>query len=236
MLRRPQTLAPSSGDNSAAVGTYMTGVLGSTVTVTGAATDQRYNGEGHVTGPGTGSISLTLGTSNGATASSSNSTLNSSCGTPPCYDTFLANTTDSSKQISQEFTMLFQNTQSGSVSFDYEIFPDISGSPDFIFKAWDGAVLVSTFTTLGVTPGTTDGNATKSPLGNEASKQFIGTWSSGSPLTFTKLEFIDWPATVGVDNLKISQVPEPRGGVLFLGLVLVAAVAGAKMRRALVKP
>jgi hypothetical protein len=229
----------SSGDNSSAVGTYMTGIVGSTVTVVGAATDQKYNGDAHVTGPGNGSISLTLGTSDGATASNTNSTLNKVSGNV-VYDTFLANTAENSNgtakaQISQEIDMTFAHAITGVVSFDYEVFPDITGAPDFIFQAWNGATLVGTFTTLGVKPGTTNGNSTTSPLGAETSFQFIGVGNSGaSPITFTTLKFIDWPATIGVDNLKIAT-PEPRGYALLLGGLMLALFVGTKLRQNLAK-
>src|SRR5579862_4129309 len=65
----------SSGANSTSISNYMNGILGcSCVTVTGAVADKTYNGEGFVTGPGSShaSKSLTLGNSDGATASNSN--------------------------------------------------------------------------------------------------------------------------------------------------------------------
>lgn len=234
------SLGVSSGDNSSAVGTYMSGILGSTVTVTGAATDQKYNGDGHVTGPGSPApVSLTLGTSDGATASNSNSVLNKVSGSV-VYDTFLANTTENSNgtaksQISQEIDMQFATAQTGVVSFDYEIFPDVTNAPDFTFYAYNGASLVATFHTLGVTPNTTDGNSTHSPTDNtETNKQFIGTYAGSSVITFTRLEFHDWPATIGVDNLKIAT-PEPRGVAFLMGGVMLALFAGTKLRKGLAK-
>jgi hypothetical protein len=228
----------SSGAGTSSIQTYMNGVMGCSncVTVTGAVADRTYNGEGHVTGPGNGSTSLTLGTSDGATASNSNSTTSS-------YDTFLANTKDNGTQISQQIVMTFSNGHAlnGFIGFDYEVFPDISGSPDFIFKAWSGSSLVATFTRLGVTPGTTDGTATHSPSSgsssSEASQQYIGTWLSSSALSnITELDFIDWPATIGVDNLSISSstnqssVPEP-GSVMLLASVLAASAASLAARK-----
>lgn len=220
-----------SGANSSSIQSYMDGVAGcaSCVTVTGAVADQTYNGEGYVTGPGNGSKSLTLGTSDGASQSASNSLLNRA------YDTFIANTNDSSHQISNQIIIDFSSghTLSGMLSFDYEIFPDISGSPDFIFKAWSGSNLVATWTQYGVTPGTTDGNATHSPNHQgpnqtETNKQYIGTWSSQTPLNnITELDFIDWPATIGVDNLKFASTPEP-GPLLLLGSVLAGLVCFRK--------
>ncbi len=227
----------SSGANNSSIQTYMNGVLGCAgcVTVTGAVADRTYNGEGYVTGPGNGSKSLTLGTSDGAAGSNSNSTVNST------YDTFLANTNDSSHQISNQIVIRFGSgyALNGPISFDYEIFPDISGSPDFTFKAWNGSTLLASWTQLGVTPNTTDGNATHSPKhpgpsGTETNKQYMGTWSSGAPLNnVTELDFIDWPATIGVDNLKIASAPEP-GTLLLFGTGLAALFCFRKRLRSAV--
>jgi hypothetical protein len=216
---------PNNNTASNSIQGYMNSVLGcaNCVTVTGAVADKTYNGEGYVTGPGTGRKSLTLGTSDGATASNSNSTVNSS------YDTFIANTNDSSHQVSNQITMKFIGTSlSGPISFDFEIFPDGTANqpPDFEFVAKDinGNVLAS-FVQLGATPGTTDGTAKHSPnhqgSGNtnkEPNKQWIGTYTSPSLTGVTELDFIDWPATIAVDDLVItrSTVPEP-GSMILLG-------------------
>jgi hypothetical protein len=234
-------LSVSSGDNSGAVGTYMSGLFGGTVTVTGAATNQKYNGDGFVTGPGSGSISLTLGTSDGATASNTSPSLLNMSNGHVAYDTFISTTVENSdgtanSKISSEIDMTFSHAVTGVVSFDFEIFPDISGAPDFAFNAFNGLVQTATFSQLGLTPGTTNGTSTKSPKSsNETNKQYIGTWSSLSPITFTTLKFIDWPATIAVDNLRISQVPEPRGGALILGAFVIVGLAGNKLRRAFAK-
>jgi hypothetical protein len=246
----------SSGANSAAIQTYMQNVLnaagctGCTVTVytggsSGAVADQTYNGEGHVTGPGTPATkSLTLGDSNGATQSNTTSTVNST------YDTFIANTNDSSGQVSQQITVQFHGIAGLTItSFDYEIFPDgtcsalTSGScggapsngiypnqPDLEFAAGNstngtvgagGDTIQQTY--YGITPGSgSDGNTNNSPLSNsEAAPQLIGTWS-GSLTGATELDFVDWPATIGIDNLAISYNttnPEPASLILLGTLV-----------------
>jgi hypothetical protein len=62
----------------------------------------------------------------------------------------------------------------------------------------------------------------------ETAPQLIGTYSVN--LTgATSLEFIDWPATIGVDNMTLT--PEPKGEVFVLGLLALVAIAGAKLRR-----
>lgn len=248
----------ASGATSAQIQAYMDAVLsasgctGCSATVIGAIADQTYNGENNVTGPGTGSKSLTLGDSTGATASTTTSTLNSS------YDTFIANTSDSSSQISQQITVQFAGITGLTVtSFAYEIFPDgtcpklasgncgasgagtpsgYANQPDLDFEAGTNTngtdALVQTY--YGVTPGTTNGNAVKSPgSSNELAPQLIGTWT-GSLTGDTELDFVDWPATIGIDNLTISYttgggggqepaVPEPAAIALLGTLVVLLA-------------
>lgn len=140
-----------------------------------------------------------------------------------------------------------------SISFDYEIFPNIGmadgrghdmnspGWPDFTFKA-DGAVI---FRAFGVLPGK-QGTFSQSPnsLKNQSdpfehSPQLIA--SSGTilfPDGVKKLEFIDWPPVIGVNNLQFSAsplsapvpAPEPAMLVLF-GLAVAGAGAYAWRRR-----
>jgi len=223
----------AAGATLTQIATYMNGVLtaggclGCSVTVTGAAVDHTYNGDGHVTGPGTSSASksLTLGDSNGATASNTTSTVSSST-----TDNFIANTTDSSGFVSSEMTIKFNGfTVNGTVAFDYEIFPDgtcpslsncgtgNANLPDFEFAVNGGT---NVWTKQGAVPGTTNGSAVHSPnsgTGTELSPQLIGTYS-GSLSGVHELDFIDWPATIGVDNLTITTA-EP-GTLLLLGMGL----------------
>ncbi|HLH00530.1 MAG TPA: hypothetical protein VKX49_29770 [Bryobacteraceae bacterium] len=232
----------SSGSNSTAIANYIDGVLGCVgcVTVTGAVADRTYNGENHVVGPN--GVSRTLGNTDGATD-------NSSTATATTNDTFISNITDGSSQISNEMIMSFSGMKlNGTLSFDYEIFPDNScpnryscsgGPPDFEFAVNGSATPV--FTTLGVFPSSTgtDGTSTHSPLSgtyfNELSAQYIGTWS-GTVSNATELDFIDWPAAIGVDNIHYtSTVPEPRGGAFLIGGLLLAAVAFTKLRHSAVR-
>ena len=220
------SLSPSAGNNSTNIANYMDGVLGCVgcVTVTGAATVKTYTGDGHVVGPGTTgtTTSLTLGNTDGATSSNSNSVLNGA------YDTFISNTAftgGSPTQISQQMIMTFSSAfaLNGTLSFDYEIFPDASGTasnpPDLIFNAWNGGSLLQTKTFLGVVPGTAPIGSIRSPISShETSPQIIGTYSTGPLTHVTELDFIDWPATIAIDNLKITPTPEPR----FYGLLLAA--------------
>jgi hypothetical protein len=244
--------------------TYMDSVLtaagctGCSVQVTGAFADQTWNGDGHVTGPGatSASKSYTLGTSNGpyTAGSNTNSVVNST------YDTFLATTNDADSATDSQITMKFSGfTINGSASFDYEIFPNINctaltpsscggtgdpNQPDFKFEAGTNSTgtdpLVNSFGTngvqLGVTPGTTNGNTNNSPdSGSETAPQYIGSWS-GSLSGVNELDFVDWPATIGVDNLSVSwntstsPVPEPYSLLLF-GTVVAAIGLRKKIRK-----
>ena len=216
--------APASGGvgPTASITNYMNSILGcNCVLVSGAVADKTYNGEGFAVGPGTGATSLTLGTSDFATNNAA--ALNKDATGKVVNDTFIATTNDSFTKISTQMTMQFINgfTFTGTVSFDYEIFPDgtsgadLTNPPDFEFAVNGGAPVVK----LGVVPGTTNGSSTHSPKSGSVNKepnlQYIGTWSQ--PVTgANRLDFIDWPPTIGIDNLVISRVPEP-GTIVLLG-------------------
>jgi hypothetical protein len=222
--------------NNNAVETYMNGVLsttlgaGKTADVTWAKASKTYNGDGHVVGPTVNGKrkSLTLGTSDDAGPYNSTT------------DTFIHNVSGEDR-----FVMQFAGFRIYSVSFDYEIFPDGScpdytklkcdspsdlNWPDFKFEADD--VLI--FEQDGVTPGTSPGAPyTQSPSSvNERAPQFLG--QSGMyyfPDGVTKLEFIDWPSTVGIDNLVITTtIPEP-GSIVLLGTILLGAAGFMRRRR-----
>ena len=232
----PGALAP--GSTNAQIAQYMDGLLGcvNCVTVSGASVDTTYSGDSHVVG--NNGKSLTLGTSNGAT---NNSTLTPSS----TYDNFLSNVTNSASTVSNGITMTFSQPVNLK-SFDFEIFPDAScpnkyscpSLPDF--ELYINGSGTATFTQLGAFPGSTsnssthtgtDGSSTKSPYsgsGTEQAAQWIGTWS-GNLTNVTEIQFMDWPAAIGVDNIDFGTVPEPRGGALLLGGLLLAGLAGKKL-------
>jgi len=232
-------LSASEGFNGTAA---TCGSLCVTVVATGnsgAVADQAYNGEGHVVGPG--GASRTLGNTDGATSNSST--------TPTTADTFIANTGDcgggctnngaNPNNVTNQITLQF-STGVSVTSFDYEIFPCAVGGtctspPGLTFEAGnnsngsDATVVALT----GVTPSASgsDGSSIYSPDNPqskhvaESSSQAIGVWA-GSTGTDKEFDFVDWPATIGIDNLTISYntttpVPEPAGIALFGTLVFL---------------
>jgi hypothetical protein len=255
----------ATGNQDTAIAHYMDTLLGGScatlfncVTVTGlqsngtpggfVATDETYTGDGHVVSNTSGK-SLTLGDSNGATSNSSVA--------PGATDIFLANTDDSRNQLSQGIEITF-TTAVTLTGFDYEIFPDgtcpslsscgsgQSNLPDLVFKV--NGVTNTTFTgdapcaTIGGCQSSAnsgkDGNSIHSPISGsgstELAPQLIGTWS-GSISGVTKLDFLDWPATIGVDNIKIASTPEPTGGVFMIGGLALIGFAGRKLRSVFAK-
>ena len=212
-------LADEQGNTS--IKDYINGVLHAfdpswnVTTVSGGKAEKEYTGDGYVVG--SSATSETLGTSNNGVHHNG------------ALDTFLQN------KGSDRITMIF-DFPIYQVYFDYEIFPDATTPdgrnsnpananwPDFTFKA-DGATV---FYMDSLIPS---GGITHSPhsgiVNNEFAPQFLGgsgLWNF--PNGVTKLEFIDWPVAVGIDNLAINHSPEP-GSLLLLGVGL----AGMGLRR-----
>jgi hypothetical protein len=235
--------APDSGGvlPTDSIQNYMQSLLPGT-TITGAIASNSYTGDGHVVGPVTksGVTPITLGTSDGAIGN------NTDLPHGGANDTFIVtNNTAGESQI----TVNFLHPVS-LVSFDWEIFPDgtcpslsscgagNSNLPDLTFKI-NG---VQIFNYHGVTPGSSPfgqdgvlGNTyTHSPFSgsgaSEAAPQLIGHDGVGAS-NVTKLEFIDWPERIGIDNLIVTppgggggggQVPQPSAVVLYLvGLLAI---------------
>jgi PEP-CTERM motif len=213
---------------NAQVQTYMQGVLssvvsGATVTVSGAKAEQEYTGDGHVVGPSVGGnvVPYTLGNTDGGVYHSGP------------WDTFIQNS--GSTEIKIVFSIPVH-----SVSFDYEIFPDgtcpqqsssctpsSSNWPDFKFMA-DGTQMLHTLAIVPGSAGTYAHSPASGTTSNELAPQYLGSATFSFPQGVTTLEFIDWPVTIGIDNLSVqTTTPEPGTGVL----VGIGVLAGVWLRR-----
>jgi len=215
----------SDGASNTAIQTYMNGILGAagTVTVTGARGEKDYNGDNHVVGAG--GVSQTLGP-----------------------DTFITNVGGGSSpddRVVMKFSFPIYN-----VSFDFEIFPDSTCTslghcgtgnaniPDFKFMAGPvgSTVLVTPQPWVGKVPGSPGGSVyLHSPdsgaINNELTPQLLGvsgTWLF--PGGVKELDFIDWPQKIGIDNLRVNEMPEP-STLLLLGSGLVGVARTAWKKR-----
>jgi hypothetical protein len=207
--------------DSTAIQNYMQGVLGGAyVTVTaGALATSTYTGDQHVVGPGSGATSLTLGNSDGAT-------IGGAPFTPGAADTFIINNNQTAAfdSFSFNFANGYTIAAGSTISFDYEIFPDASCAslsncggganlPDFNFQI-NGVQQGATI--FGVAPGTA-GTYANSPMmpGGETAPQALGVFSMTvvSALVNPSLSFIDWPAEIGIDNLRFTPPVQQQAGV-----------------------
>ena len=244
----------SNGATTGQITTYMNGLLpsglnaGASVAVTGAVASQTWTGDDHVVGVCTGTTSVKSGSKCNAVANPI------TLADGDAGKTFIMNDGPGSDRITMDFTGLTQGTY--TFSFNLEIFPDgtcpvgtTNGScnpssanwPDLELgvgatDALAAANIVATW--QGVIPGT-GGTSLYSPASvatgagtAETSPQLLG--ASGNQ-SFTvgangkvTLEFIDWPAEIGIDNLDItppglgrnSTVPETSS------VLLLATVSG----------
>jgi len=226
-----------TGSTATAQNTYVDGYMdtvlaaqapGMTVAVVGARPTNSYLGDGHVVGP-TSTTPLSLGTTDGGNPTSQHA------GVDSFIDTY----------NSTEIDMTFSGGKIYGISFDYEIFPSgtcvsmtncSGGVPDFTFKAGATSGTALTYlTALAVTPGNVADPYTHSQLMTTETAPQLGPKSFS--YTFTNgvsyLAFVDWPVTIGIDNLKINTtaaVPEP-ASLMLLGSGLAAAYARRRRKQ-----
>ena len=226
----------TSVGSTTAIGSYMSGVLGSTVTVTGALATATYNGEGHVVGE-------TLGTSD---AGVHHGTM-----TPP--DVFIINNNFAiGASASDRFSMTFANYSVTSLSFDWEIFPDntcskyttCGSSYHPTYSNWPDIELFVNNNTSATWQALATFTSGRDPQGMGTATVDLSGISGG----VTKLTFVDWPAEIGIDNLTITgcagltgcrvvpfnNVPEPSTlplVALALATLSMAALRGRRNSR-----
>ena len=239
---------PSQGDglnntaSSATISTYMTDVLHSdgyglaSVKVTGALATATYTGDGNVDGYTLGNSNYAGSVvSNGGTASYSTATHNHNPGTitDPANSTkdgYLINNNFGINGVtSNSFTITFSNFIVSEISFDFEIFPDIDCAAGSSCARqgpsnsdWPDMELL-----VNGNPVPLDFIAGAAPSGFAPQGVGQSGWIdlSSVPGGVTSLEFVDWPAEIGIDNLQVidapppSTVPEPSTLPLF-GLAL----------------
>jgi hypothetical protein len=228
---------PSYGNN---VQNYVNSVAGAgNVTVYGAHADKEYVGDkfvtksGAVTNPGYLQY-LTLGTSDGA-----KSPTDFAAKSTRQNDWFITNAgvdtnlnTAWGKNGNDKIVFVFKYPIF-NLSFDWEVFPNwtckdlekcVPGSDNYPdFKLWAGTDKGSKLYDFGASyfpvSSPTVGGKTFLPQG-------LGHFSAAFASGVTRVEFVDWPVLIGIDNLDPRRVPEP-GTLALLGLA-AAAVAVAR--------
>jgi hypothetical protein len=142
------------------------------------------------------------------------------------------------------------------ISLDMQIFPEANNTPDFTFLAYQTYVNSSNNVPIaisgqthfvGVVPSL-PGFVHSPDSGPTNHEPFMQLLLVNSPLLVysfpggaTRLEFVDWPPTIGVDNAvfilgaQAAEVPEP-GTVMILGIALGATGFGAFFRRWKLQP
>jgi hypothetical protein len=226
-------LATTAGTGNARVQAYVDGIAGTgNVTVYGAVAERTYTGDGYVAKNASGQF-LTLGTSDGATSSTDFAKLSSRNNDWFITNAGASNNTNSAWGTNGVDKIVFVfKSPIFNLSFDWQVFPNAtcstqactpgSGSyPDF--KLWagvnNGAKLYDFPASLFPVSSPQVGSTRFLPQGLG---HFSTTFASG----VTRVEFVDWPVKIGIDNLDPNRVPEP-GTLALLGLAM-AAVAGTR--------
>lgn len=210
---------------NAAIQTHMNSVLtaagytGASVTVAGGLATKTYAGEGHIPSAGAGLPPRTLGTSNGGVLHGRSN------------DGFIINNNFGIGAPSVDrFSLTFNGFTVYSLSFDWEIFPDATcafGSACASNPSnanWpDIGLLVDGVEVWSAKAGNTPG----------LDPQGLGV----SPTIYLRggrvLTFRDWPAEIGIDNLRLNVVPEPSLlALLALGLGIIVVVSRRPRRGA----
>jgi hypothetical protein len=224
-----------SNSSNSSVQTYLDNLLGKDfVKVYGAVATQTYTGDNYVNRIPSGNTYagqyMTLGYTDGAASPTDYGKAHATT----IVDKFLTNAggeptthTPWGSSGNDKIVMVFRDPLF-NVSFDWEIFPNGScgrcgatslNYPDF--QLWAG--------TDGASAATYIYPASAFPVSAPNSyPQGLGHFSATFAQPVTRLEFVDWPVKIGIDNLDPNRVPEP-GSIVLLGIGL-AAVALRRRR------
>lgn len=172
-----------------------------------------------------GVVPLTLGNTDGfvengtssGTAQLNNAnpySANGKVGHLTTFDAYVTNDVNNSNP--DKTTLAFQFSGGltfNTIEFDYEIFPDGSGiTPDMTVKYKGADNLMHTVSGTPIVGETPDGDTHSPSSGQttvEASLQLLSHASFTLPESTSEIWFVDWPPTIGIDNLYIGYVPPP---------------------------
>jgi hypothetical protein len=194
-----------------------------------------YAGEGYVVGPVINNAvrPLTLGDTDGS--ASPNHVVAGWDSNPPTlvgsHDGFIKNCTSvDSCTSSPDIFINFNGQKISSFSFDFQIFPDgtcpqldgvghttscgvnNANLPDLEIWSGDNGTGTHFATLFGVAPntaGTYKYSLNNSSGSGETAPQLLGTasYTVAAGTNISSLDFMDWPETIGIDNLVVNFIP-----------------------------